>query len=636
MAKKNNGITRRDVLQSMALAITAPNLLANNASAQQAADMPAPNTSTDPSAADYYPPTRTGLRGTHVGAFEPAHALRDGLQAVPIQETGQHYDLVIVGAGISGLSAAWMYRQQRPNAKILVLDNHDDFGGHAKRNEFHFNGQMHLMNGGTLSIQSPRPYSKVAESLLLSVGINSHNLVTRIQNRQFYEKHGLSNGVYLDADAYGSNAIIRKTAKTKWKQALKDAPLSPQARADIERIEEAQIDYFPKISGSKKKELLSSMSYLDYLKNVVKADPDAVKFYQQRTHGEFCIGIDAVTALDCWGLGLPGFQGLKLPAGSIPRMGPTCAGFADTGGSVDVHLPDGGATVARSLVRALIPAAVPGHNIDDLITAKVDYSLLDKPDNPTQIRLNSIVVSAQNTVTEDKKNAVRIEYISHGQGYAVQGTQCILACWNMLIPYLCPELPEPQKAALQSLVKAPLIYASVALKNWKAFEKLGVARIHSPAAFFSDVWLNEWLSIGSYHTPQSSDQPIIVHMVHTPCAPGQNGTDQLRIGRAKMLATSLETYQQEIRKQLDGMLGSAGFNSSTDILAMTVNRWPHGYAYEYDPMLGPPSAKGQEPFVIARGRFGAIAIANSDSGGQAYMDSAIDQAHRAVNELLRG
>ncbi len=633
--QSGDGYTRREVLQSLALAMSMPALLTTQLAGAQTADLQdTPNaagmiTAEIQNTADYYPPIKTGLRGTHVGAYEAAHMLRDGEQPIPIQDSGLHYDLVIVGAGISGLSAAWMYRQKRPTARILILDNHDDFGGHAKRNEFHLNDELHLMNGGTLSIQSPRPYSAVADGVLRSVGINAKELNTRIQKKNFYAEHGLVRGIYLDQASFGRDFVIRHADGASWKAALANAPLSPAAKKDIIRIEEAHIDYLHGLTSAQKKEQLSTISYLTFLTDIVKADPDAIRFYQQRTHGEFCIGIDAVSAMDCWGLGLPGFQGLALDPGSIPRMGPTCAGFADTGGSVDVHLPDGGATVARSLVRALIPDAVPGHTVDDLITAKVDYTKLDRPDAEVQIRLNSIVVSVSNV-----DNGVRVEYLNAGHGIGISATQCVLACWNMVIPYLVPELPEVQKVALKSLVKAPLVYASVAIKNWHAFKKLGVAQIHSPGAYFSDVWLNEWLSIGKYHTPRSPDQPIIVHMVHTPCEPGQNGTEQLRIGRAKLLATSLEMFENQIREQLDGMLGHTGFNSKEDVVAMTVNRWPHGYAYEYDPLLGPPSALGSEPYVIGRQRFGAITIANSDSGGLAYMDAAIDQAHRAVNELL--
>ncbi len=642
-----DGISRREVIQSLALALAVPGLLRTEPGHAQTPAVtdsktianPTPDTVSSGDAApipneiqnsaDYYPPLKTGLRGTHPGAFEAAHQLRDGQQPVRIDDTGEDYDLVIVGAGISGLSAAWLYRQQRPTARILILDNHDDFGGHAKRNEFHLDGTMHLMNGGTLSIESPRPYSAVAEGVLRSVGIDAQALRKRMLKTTFYAEHGMVHGYFLDAATFGRNALLRHADGQSWKKTLAHAPLSELARSDIARIEEQHVDYYPGLNSIQKKECLSTISYRDYLLNRVRADPDAVRFYQQRTHGEFCIGIDAVSALECWALGLPGFQGLRLAPGSIARMGPTTSGYADTGGSVDVHLPDGGATVARALVRQLIPAAIPGQTVEDLVTARADYARLDTPDNTTRIRLNSIVVGAKN-----RNDTVRVDYVAGDRGYAVHGRHCILACWNGVIPYLCPELPEPQKAALKSLVKAPLVYASVALKKWTAFKKLGVAHIHAANAYFSDIWLNESLAIGNYHTPRSPDQPIVVHMVATPCEPGLPGTEQFRAGRARLLATTLETFEALIREQLDAMLGGAGFDSGQDILAITVNRWPHGYAYEYDPLLGPPSAPGQEPYVIGRQRFGAIAIANSDSGGLAYMDSAIDQAQRAVHDLL--
>ena len=631
------GLSRRDVLQGLALAVSVPGLLASKSgSAQSTPPAGTPATASLnlagelQNSADYYPPIKTGLRGTHVGAFEAAHLLRDGQQPLAIEDSGQHYDLVVVGGGISGLSAAWMYLQERPQASVLILDNHDDFGGHAKRNEFHIDGKLHLMNGGTLSIQSPRPYSPAADGVLKSIGINAFDLDKRMLKKGFYKEHGLATGIFFDQANFGRNALLRHAEGQSWKKTVAHAPLSTAARRDMIRIEEGKTDYLPGLTSEQKKEKLSSISYLAYLTDIVKADPDAIRVYQQRTHGEFCIGIDAVTAMDCWGLGMPGFQGLGLKPGSIPRMGPTPSGFADTGGSVDVHMPDGGASIARALVRAMLPAAVPGTTIDDLITAKVDYAKLDQPGNQVAIRLNSIVVSASNV-----DGGVRIAYINNGKGIAVHGKECVMACWNMVIPYLIPELPEPQKAAMKSLVKAPLVYCSVAIKNWKAFKKLGIARIQS-TGFFSDIWLNECLAIGEYQTPRDPAQPIVVHMVHTPCEPGQTGPNQMRIGRAKILATSLEDYEKRIQDQLDAMLGAGGFNSASDIIAITVNRWPHGYAYEYDPMLGPPDQPGQAPYEIARQRYGNIVIANSDSGGQAYMDSAIDQAHRAVGELLRG
>jgi spermidine dehydrogenase len=204
----------------------------------------------------------------------------------------------------------------------------------------------------------------------------------------------------------------------------------------------------------------------------------------------------------------------------------------------------------------------------------------------------------------------------------------------MMIPYLCPQLPERQKEALRYLVKVPLVYTNVALANWRAFVTLGVAAIHCTGSYHSSVRLNPVVDIGSYRAPRSPDGPILVRMVRTPCRPGLSEREQHRAGRADLLATSFATFEEKIRDQLGRMLGQAGFDPARDISAITVNRWPHGYAYEYNPLFDPDWPPGAAPHEIGRARFGPIAIANSDAAAAAYTDAAIDQAHRAVEELL--
>jgi len=210
----------------------------------------------------------------------------------------------------------------------------------------------------------------------------------------------------------------------------------------------------------------------------------------------------------------------------------------------------------------------------------------------------------------------------------------VLACWNAVIPHLCPELPAAQQAALHELVKTPLVYANVAIRDWRPLARLGVAQIHAPGAYFSDLYLNECVALGGYATPRTPDRPTLLRLTRTPCSPGLPEHDQNRIGRAEMLATSLERYQHELRTQLDRMLGAGGFESGRDILAMTVNRWPHGYAPEFNALWDRALPEAERPHVRGRARRGAIAIANSDSAAYAYMDAAIEQAERAVGELL--
>jgi spermidine dehydrogenase len=512
-----------------------------------------------------------------------------------------------------------------------LLDNHDDFGGHAKRNEFQLHGRTQLLNGGTLMIESPRPYSPVAEGLIRELGIDVEALARKAEHPHFYSDRGLSESVFFDRETFGSDQLV--VGKRTDPKVVAAYPLSARARADITRIESADIDYLPGLSADEKKLRLSRLSYRDFLRDLVKVDPQVLAFYQAQTHGLWGVGIDAVSALDCWGVGFAGFQGLKLAPGSIARMGFTPAGFADTGGSKTFHFPDGNATIARLLVRKLLPEAVPGSTAEDIVMARVAYDRLDRRDSPVRLRLSSTVVRAVNAGASGS-GGVMVTYLRSGKAYTARARACVLACYNVMVPYLCPELPATQKEALHSLVKTPLVYSSVALRNWESFQKLGTSRVYAPGGYHSSFNLNWQVDIGDYRSPHSPAEPILVHMTRTPCHPGLTESEQHKAGRAQLLATPFATFERNIREQLARTLAGGGFDPARDIEAITVNRWPHGYAPEYNPLFDPDMPESQRPNVRGRVPFGRIAIANSDSGGGAYTDVAIDQADRAVTELL--
>ena len=623
-------ISRRDFVQGVAI---------GSAGILAAAALPGCTQATPalpPGAQDlpgYYPPRLTGLRGSHAGSFEAAHALRDGAPQPAPTELDERYDLVVVGAGISGLSAAHFYCERHPAARVLVLDNHDDLGGHAKRNEFDLGGQLGLMNGGTMMIDSPRPYSAVADGLLRRLGIDAATLAKTIQHPEFYEGLGLGDGVFFDRETFGSDHLAVGYRSKPWREFLAATPLSAAARRDLQRVEDGGSDYLPGLTSNEKKQRLAKVSYRNYLQNMVKVKAEVLACYQTRTQGEWGVGADAVSALDAWGIGLPGFKGLKLEPGSIPGMGFTPAGYADTGGSVRLHFPDGNATIARLLVRRLVPAAVPGSTVEDVISARVDYSRLDRSAQPVRLRLNSTVLHVENLGTAESAKETAVTYLRDGRRLRVRSRHCVLAGYNMMIPYLCPQLPERQKAALHALVKAPLVYTTVAIRNWQAFAKLGVGQIHAPGGYHTFLRLNTTVDIGAYRSPRSPSEPNLIWMERTPCQPGLSEHEQNRAGRAELLATPFQTFERNIRDQLGRVLGPGGFDPAADITAITVNRWPHGYAPEHNSLFEAELPEGEQPQVIGRRRFGRITIANSDSGGGAYTDVAIDQAYRAVNEL---
>jgi len=604
----------------------------------------------DQDAPGYYPPALTGMRGSHDGSYDVAHALRDGRfwadANTPI-DTGESYDLVVVGGGISGLAAAYFFRARTGrSARVLVLDNHDDFGGHAKRNEFRPGGRLWIANGGTVGIDSPFPYSGESQRLMSALGVEPAALSSaadKAADRSIFR--GLENATYFDKETFGDDRLVIgppgrvQTGSTAngaaWEAFLAKTPLAPDVQRDIARLETAKVDYMAGLSNDEKKDRLSRISYKDFLLNIVKIRPAAVPFYQTRTHSLYGVGIDAVGALECWAYGYPGFAGMDLDPRATGRMSFTARGDATPKPPYAFHFPDGNATVARLLVRALIPDTLPGRTAEDSVLAKLDYSRLDSSGSSVRIRLSSTVARVVHVGPVASAKQVDVQYMRDKKLYTVHGGAVVLACWNMMIPYLCAELPDRQKEALRYGVKVPLVYTTVALRNWRAFHRLGINGASAPGMYHHALRLDIPTVIGGYDpTPRSPDDPILVRLTRTPCRPGLSARDQQRAGHVDLLTTPFETFERKIRDQLARVLQEGAFDPARDIDAITVNRWPHGYAYEYNPLWDPDWPRGESPCEIGRKPFGRIAIANSDAAAAAYTDQAIDQAYRAVGELI--
>ncbi|HEY1265425.1 MAG TPA: FAD/NAD(P)-binding protein [Terriglobales bacterium] len=641
----DRAITRRDFLNGVALTAGAAMLPPSAFGLPEAEVFPQQSPG-------YYPPALTGLRGSHEGSFEVAHSVRDGTfweTAGEPLDTGESYDLVVVGAGISGLAAAHFFRKQAGSkARILIIDNHDDFGGHAKRNEFGSGGAFRLGYGGTFSIESPAPYSPVAKGLIAELGIDVPSYPSHLM-KGLYRSFGMRLSIFFDKETFGADKLVPNPLSAGmsetgdkpggdseiWAKFLVDAPLSDAAKQDLQRLFKSDKDYLPGLSSDEKKARLARMSYAKFLSDLVGVGEEVVRTYQPLPHPLFGVGIDAVSAQDAWGLHLPGFSGMNLdpkPGKGMNRD----AIYNEEAEAYFFHFPDGNASIARMLVRTLIPAAIPGHSASDIVLARADYSKLDQQSSRVKIRLSSTAVRVKHAGDPAHAKQVEVSYARGGKVYTVRAAHCVLACWHVVIPYICQELPDGQKKALADAAKVPLLYTNVEIRNWTALHKLATSSVYAPGGYHTYFTLDIPVSIGGYQCPKKPDEPIVIHMMKSPCKPGLPARDQHRLGRFELFTTPYDVMERNIREQLGRTLGAGGFDPARDITAITVNRWPHGYAYEYNSLWdGFWLEGGETPCEVARKPFGRLAIANSDAGAYAYTDGAIDQAWRAIGEITK-
>jgi spermidine dehydrogenase len=611
-------ITRRDFINGVALGVAAGLTPAAQIAAQPAR----------------YPPLLRGLRGQHAGSFEVAHAFARDRAAFPVAAlpAEERYDLVVVGGGISGLAAAWFYRRTRKDARILILDNHDDFGGHAKRNEFMLDGRLIIGYGGSQSIDSPNSWwSDTGKGLLRELGVDVKRFETAFE-RSLYSSLGLSRGMFFPREAFGRdhlatgesliqprNETSRRLANAKpLAEFVAGLPISEQSKTQLLGLYSTARDPLAGRTADEKQKLIKTTSYRDFLIKIWGCNEAVANCFQGRTLGFFGLGCDAVPAADVRDHGYPGFRALGLPASS-----------GSGGGEPYIyHFPDGNASLARLMVRGLVPGVAPGNTMDDVVLAPFDYARLDHPDSHVRIRLDSTCIDVRNADGE-----VRVAYVRDGKLHRVASRHAVLACFHMMIPYLMSELAPAQRDALAQNVKTPIVYTNVLVRNWRPWAELKVSEITAPMSFHSRVTLDFPVSLGGYRHPRDPGEPMVLHLVHVAGAPNQGLTarQQFKIGQAKLLQMPFSEFEARIRDELDRMLGAGGFASGRDIAAITVNRWPHGYGYVENSLYDGDDY--EKTLERARQRVGRVAIANSDAGGDAYAHLAIDHAARAVREL---
>ena len=624
-------ITRRDFLNGAALALAAGATLYPRELLALGTDaLPASGGITE----GYYPPALTGMRGSHDGSFEVAHALAwRGEKPADYTVLNERYDLVVVGGGLSGLAAAYLYRQQAgAERKVLILDNHDDFGGHARRNEFHAGGRMLLGVGGSLNLEQ-QSFSDTVHRVLREIGVDLEKLEAACEPGYLISEPGAGVvGYYLNAEHFGQDRIVQGDWTNAWAgegdyPALVDSLALPAGQGRrLKALVAGERDLLNDLSLLEAKRYIDTTSYQEFLSNRAGLAPTTIELFEAMPRLIYGVGVECLSVTEALMMGAPGLKSLGLTGKLVSEL------FAyATEGVRYPMFPDGNASVARLLVRKLIPEVAPGNTMEDIVDARFDYSRLDRADASVRLRLNSTAVNATNV-----DGGIEVSYVQAGRACTVRARHCILACYNRIVPHLCPELPESQKENLEYGVKTPFAMVNVLLRSAAAVNASGVAQLFCPGSFFEAVAQAPPVSLGGYRGGSRGDEPMVLWMAHMP-APRNNGKqnarDLYRLGQHRLFTTPFAAYEAEIGKQLTAMFGARGFDAGRDIEAITVNRWSHGYAYEYMGLYDPDWEDGQAPHELGRQPLGRISIANSDAEGSAYLHAAIDAAARAVGEL---
>lgn len=608
------GITRRDFINGVLMAAGGSALPAL-ANAQEAMARLSPT---------YYPPALTGLRGSHPGSNDTAHARawNGRTDWGPTEKLAESYDLVVVGAGLSGLAAAYFFQQQHgANKKILLLDNHDDFGGHAKRNEHTVNGRTLISYGGSQTLVDPSDASDIVLDLLQDVGVDVGRFDTAY-DRDFFQRHDLGAVTYFNKEVFGTDKVVQHPycnyynyieglpgGKLSHEEAAQQAPLSARGKEQVLRVLEGGIHLLD-VPDDELPEYLARTPYFDYLKNTLGVDdPGVLRMARHSALDWASTGTDIMSMASAKFAGALGFAPVAVFDEDHPYIH---------------HFPDGNAGIARTLVKKLVPGIAKGNNAEELVLARFNYAELDKPGNNVRVRLNSTVVNVEHA--GDPKNAsdVLINYINDNRSLQVRAKHVVMACYNMMIPHIVAGMPAEQAAALRQQGKSPLQYTTVGLKNWRALQALGIGMAMSPGNMHQAVLMDFPVSMGGYEFTRKPDDPCVLQMIS--CPYGQVGApqqEQYREARYRMLGMQFDDYEQEIRRHLGGMLPAELFNFDRDVASITVNRWAHGYA------LGGPGDSTR----IGRQPFGRITIANSDSAPGADAKTAMLMGYRAVHEL---
>jgi spermidine dehydrogenase len=563
-----------------------------------------------------------GANGNTHQVMADGHMIRDHAfdrTKLSIDDTGEIFDCVIVGGGISGLAAALFYKRATgAKRSCLVLENHSIFGGEAKRNEFNVDGQRLIASQGSAMWFQPMPGSFLAH-FYDSVGIdprqfqyqrNAGGIATGVTP---YAGDGSNFGFYFGADAghpHGTWLV------DPWTKRLEGAQISAEAKRELLAMREVPDQRpIPRRHGDAVAHQLDLITLEDDLMIRHGLSRATIRRYLSPVSGGGSgIGADVLSAYSDYAPDLL-FPWEKEHG---PQM-----------------FPGGNTGVARHMVKALLPAAIPGPaTMTGICQARVNLAALDQPDQATRIRLRSTVISIEHDGEAARSPHVTIVYFREGRLHRVRARSVVLANGNWTINSIVRDLPAKYRHAYAQFFRAPCIMANVAVRNWRFLAKMGISQCQWFDGIGNYLAVRRVATFGGDAPALSPDSPTVLTLKILFAHPGKSLPEQVNTGRYQMMTTPFSVYEKQLREQFATMFGGQGFDGRRDIAGIILNRWGHAYLVPQPGFFFGKDGKPGPAELMRRHPFGRIAFANSDLSGIMDHRASITEAHRAVQQVL--
>jgi spermidine dehydrogenase len=615
-------ITRRDFLDASLLA--AGSALLSSPAPLAAAQTPASNPEWDGygGIGDY-----ARSHGNMWESIAAAHDLRDGKLADAASratDTGERYDLIIVGAGLSGLGAAWFFQKIR-GGSCLLLDNHPMMGGEAKRNEFEVDG-VHLIGPQGSNDFGMREPGGWAGEYWREVGLPS--------GPESYEHQAWADGIapleiprdhyyfQLWADEFASHGFFFPEAdgslrlvRDAFRSGLKETPWSEKLRADFLRWRSD-----PKVhEGDDLARWLDTMTYEELLVGKLGLDPEVARYADPILAGAAGgLGSDVISAQCAAQIGMPGTGNGENHPVKLADILPVVSAF-----------PGGNDGIMRHVLKKLVTKAIDGEGFAGVLNGKIRFEELDREDNPTRLRLAATAIRVANR----PDGGVDVIYSQGGRLYRATAGGVVMAGGAWSSQYVVADAGAEYREAFKDFVRAPMLVVNVALHRWRALYDLGITAASYRDKFGFSCNLRQSMVVGDYRPPLHPDKPTLLTFYASFERPGGSIAEQALSARTELLGRSYREYETLIREQLNRLFGRGGFDARRDVAGIILNRWGHAYVCPAPGFYFGRNGKPAAPDVLRR-PVGRVAFANAELHGHQNWLDATAEGKRAVEQLF--